>query len=118
MSYFLVQANDALVHLPDCRIEIGQRDVVEVPQIGGPPVFMPGRKRPDICIFTKPQGTEVTGSCRVVEDSGMVHTVLVSTTEIGAHQYIVLGVIEDSEDMSGNAEAMELIRQAVEELSE
>lgn len=116
MKYFLVQPNNSLVHLPDCRIEIGQRDAVEITQIGHPSLFMPGRKRPDLCIFTRPPGTHIGASCRVVEDSGIIHTILASPTEIGANQYIVLGIIEDTDDMSGNVDAMEVIQQAVRDI--
>lgn len=95
MHYFLAQENNRLVHLPDCRFEEGRREIREVNQIGGPPIFVQGRKQPDIFVFSVPTGASLT-PCVIVDENALVRVVRVSHTEVGAHSYLAAGIVEDT----------------------
>lgn len=95
MHYFLAQENNRLVHLPGCRFEEGRREIREVNQIGGPPIFVQGRKQPDLFVFSVPAGASLT-PCVIVDETALVRRVLVSQTEIGAHSYMAAGIVEDT----------------------
>lgn len=116
MKYFLVQDNNRLVHLPDCRFEEGQRETVEVSTLQGP-AFIKGRKQPDIFIFSVPPGASVT-PCLIVDENALVRRVLVSRTEIGAHTYMAAGVVEDTFEAPQIDEAREAIAAAMRALEE
>ena len=116
MNYFLVQDNNRLVHLPDCRFEEGHRETVEVPTLQGA-AFIKGRKLPDIFIFPIPSGASIS-PCLIVDENALVRRVLVSRTEIGAHTFMATGVVEDTFEALHIDEAREAIAAAMHALNE
>lgn len=116
MNYFLVQPENQLIHLPDCRIEEGKPELMEVGQIGGPPIFLQGRKRPDLCVFTVPSGVPHLAQCLIVDEDGLVRRILVSTTEIAAHALLAAGVVEEQFPAPLLKDAKEAITKKLEEL--
>jgi len=117
MKYFLVQEDNQLIHLPNCRLEEGQRQLQEVRRIGGPPIFIQGRKQPDIFVFPVPAGASLD-PCVIVDENAIVRRVLVSTTEISAHSYIAAGVVEDTFQAPRLEEAKAGITAAIRNINE
>jgi len=116
MRYFLVQQDNKLIYLPDCHFEEGKREVVEVNQIGGSPVFMQGRRQPDIFVFTIPSGVTPLSSCLIVNEEALVRRVIISKIEIRAHTYMALGLVEDTFPAPYLDEAKKGIAQAIQDL--
>ena len=116
MNYFLVQDNNRLVHLPDCRFEEGKRETVEVRTLQGP-AFVQGRKQPDIFIFPIPSGASIA-PCLIVDENALVRRVLVSRTENGAHTFMAAGVVEDTFEAPHLEDAREAIASAMRALNE
>lgn len=117
MNYFLVQPENKLVHLPDCSITEGQRDLIQVHQIGGPPVFARGRKRPDLCVFTVPKGASLESPCLIVDESGLVREVLASRTSTNAVTFIAAGVVDQQYDAPHLEEARKAVAAKIKELN-
>lgn len=115
MHYFLIQENDQLIHLPDCHFEEGKRELREIRQLGGPPIFSQGRKLPDIFTFTIPSGSSIT-PCLVVDQNAIVRRVLVSPTEIRIHTFMAAGVVEEQFEAPDMQKAKAAISKAVSEI--
>jgi len=109
MNYFLVQPENQLLHLPDCQLTEGKRELIEVRQIGGSPIFTQGRKQPDFCVFTVPNGVSQISPCLIVDEAGWVRKVLAEKIEKAAFTFIAAGVVDDQY----NAPSLEEARQAV-----
>ena len=117
MHYFLVQEDNQLIHLSDCRFEEGEREKREVYQFGGPSFFADGRKLPDIFTFTIPRGAS-TNPCFIVDEDAIVHRVLVSRTEIRANIFMAAGVVEEKFEAPNLIEARAGIAEAIRNIKE
>ena len=113
MNYFLVGPDNSLTPLPNCRIDEGKRQVLEIPTLSGP-AFAQGRKQPDICVFGLPAGGVPKPPIVIVDEVGMVHQVIGMATEISAGSVVFTGIVEDKYPAPHMAEAKELIRKAME----
>ena len=116
MNYFLVQKDNQLIHLPDCRFEEGKRIPVEVPYLNGT-AFVQGRRQPDMFVFSVPSGA-VIEPCLIVDENAIVRRVLVSKTEVGAHAYIAAGLVEESFEAPEIGAARNAIAKALKALNE
>ena len=114
INYFLVQKDNQLIHLPECRFEEGKRDIVEVPHLNGS-AFMQGRKQPDIFVFTVPAGASIP-PCMIVDENALVRRVSISTTEVAANRYMAVGLVEDTFEAPEVGEAREALAKAVKSL--
>lgn len=94
MRYFIVGPENALTLLPDCKIEEGKREVIETMTLSGP-VFVRGRKMPDICVFSLPPSTAISPTCLIVDEEATVYRIIPSKTEIGPSKFIVAGIVEE-----------------------
>jgi hypothetical protein len=113
MKHFLAGPNNTLTHLPDFKLEIGQRGLRDHSQLGGPAFFVTDRKMPDTCVFKKPTGQAIPDRVHIVSQKGIVRSVEVTERNINATQHLFAGVVVDETDVSSNEEAMDVIRKAV-----
>jgi hypothetical protein len=115
MHYFLVQENNELVNLPNCKFEEGKRDLHEVNQIGGQPLFVQGRKQPDIFTFPVPVGA-LLHPCLIVDEDAIVRRVRVSLTETDAHSHMAIGFVEEEYEALNIEEAKKAISATIEKI--
>ncbi len=108
MRYFIVGPENTLTPLPDCKIEEGRREVIEKQTLSGP-VFVRGRKMPDICVFSLPPHTTISPPCLIVDEEAMVYRIIPSQTEIGPSIFMVAGIVEDKFPAPEYEEAKRLI---------
>ena len=119
MNYFLLhpENQNELVHLPDCKITEGKREVVEKRVIGGHPVFLQGHKQPDLCVFSLPHGIASHSPCRIVDETGLVRQITANVIETDAHRFLSAGVVTDQYAAVNPEKAKEVIAAAVKKLT-
>ena len=116
MNYFLVQANNHLIHLSDFRVEEGKRELIEIPQVGDDPIFTQGRKLPDTCYFTAPSGAKLS-PCLVVDEDAIIHSIIVSSpVDLSMKSQFIAGILQSKSEAESPDQAKAIIKQAIKEL--